>query len=237
MGKLGYTFYPKDWNNSEQVFQLNLEERGLYRELIDLAMLNDNNTEVKLKVWSRKFDCNTETLNTILITLAELDLIEINDKKILFIPSCENMLILSRAGRKGGKKTQENKPTPKPTVKPTPKPIAKQREKKLKEKKVIGVDVVKKFLDWFNNQKLKHTGKVGSFKSLSKTDINNLNQLTEDYDPKDFNDAIPSLFASVWAKETNNQTPTHFLRVDNFNKFLNQDSTIAPPPKTESLYD
>ena len=53
--KLGYTWYPKDWGNSESVFELSLAERGLYRELIDLAMLNNNQTEIKKDVWSRKF--------------------------------------------------------------------------------------------------------------------------------------------------------------------------------------
>lgn len=94
-----------------------------------------------------------------------------------------------------------------------------------------------KFLDWFNNQKKKFTGKNGNFKGLSKTDVNNLKKLMKDYNQDDFNNAIPSLFSNQWAKDTNNLTPTHFLRVDNFNKYLNQDNGIAPAPKTESLYD
>jgi hypothetical protein len=47
MSKLGYTWYPKDWGNSDSVFELSLCERGLYREFIDFAMLNDNKTELK----------------------------------------------------------------------------------------------------------------------------------------------------------------------------------------------
>mgnify|MGYP000521508741 CR=1 FL=1 len=35
MAKLGYTWYPKDWGNSDSVFELSLSERGLYREFID----------------------------------------------------------------------------------------------------------------------------------------------------------------------------------------------------------
>ena len=46
MAKLGYTWYPKDWGNSDSVFELSLCERGLYREFIDFAMLNDNKTEL-----------------------------------------------------------------------------------------------------------------------------------------------------------------------------------------------
>lgn len=228
--KLGYTFYPRDWNTSEAVFELNLEERGLYRELIDLAMLNDNKTEIKLAVWTRKFGCDTNTLQTILNRLETLKLINKSIcNKTLFIPSCETRLNLIRGARKGGLKS-------KPIPKPLPKPIGtKVNKTKLKESKKE--DTIVKFLDWFNNQKLKHTNKKGSFKSLSTTDENNLKKLTKDYSPEDFNKAIPNLFASQWAKETNNQTPTHFLRVDNFNKFLNQDSNIAPAPVKTSLYD
>jgi len=65
MAKLGYTWYPKDWGNSESVFELNLSERGLYRELIDLAMLNDNKTDIKLEVWSRKFAISVDELKAI----------------------------------------------------------------------------------------------------------------------------------------------------------------------------
>ena len=78
MAKLGYTWYPKDWGNSESVFELNLSERGLYRELIDLAMLNDNKTEVKLDVWCRKFCIDLDALKSILGKLSILNLIEIN---------------------------------------------------------------------------------------------------------------------------------------------------------------
>ena len=130
MGKLGYTWYPKDWGNSDAVFELTLQQRGLYRELIDLAMLNDNKTDVNIKVWCRKFDIDKDLLIDELEALQQLGLIE-NDFKTIFIPSCEPRLCLVRGGRKGGK----NKPTPKPIVKPTPKPIAKQKKEKEKEKR------------------------------------------------------------------------------------------------------
>lgn len=133
MAKLGYTWYPKDWGNSESVFELNLSERGLYRELIDLAMLNDNKTEVKLDVWSRKFAVDIEALKSILGKLSILELIKIDGEK-LFIPSCESRLNLVRGGSNGGKKS---KPIPKPIVKPfeslaekKEKPIANQIENK-----------------------------------------------------------------------------------------------------------
>jgi len=143
MAKLGYTWYPKDWGNSESVFELNLSERGLYRELIDLAMLNDNNTEIKLDTWIRKFGVSIEEINVILDNLARLKLIEIRED-ILFIPSCEPRLNLVRGGSNGGKKS---KPTQKPIQKPfgsleekndkpTPKQIEIESKKKVKRKEI-----------------------------------------------------------------------------------------------------
>ena len=139
MSKLGYTFYPKDWASDEKVFELLLHERGLFRELIDLAMLNDNKTKINHSVWCRKYAITENELDTILITLVDKELIEIN-KNTLFIPSCEKRLSLVRAGRKGGK----NKPTVKPTPKPNSKPLVKQIEieKKRKEKEI---EVYRKF--------------------------------------------------------------------------------------------
>lgn len=155
MAKLGYTWYPKDWGNSESVFELNLSERGLYREFIDLAMLNDNKTEVKIDVWSRKFSASILEINTILSNLIRLNLIEINDN-ILFIPSCESRLNLVRGGSNGGKKSKPIlKPTPKPfesleekNEKPTPK--QRERETKIEKKeKEIKIEEVK--LYFFEN--------------------------------------------------------------------------------------
>ena len=136
--KQGYTFYPKDWATSEAVFELTLEERGFYRELIDLVMLNDNNIEIKLDVWARKFNSDINTLENILNHLEALKLIKINEcTKALFIPSCENRLNLIRGARKGGQKS-------KPTVKPTTKPLVKPIETKVNKTK-SKVNIYRKF--------------------------------------------------------------------------------------------
>lgn len=129
MAKLGYTWYPKDWGSSDGVFELNLSERGLYRELIDLAMLNDNKTEIKLDVWSRKFAIDIDGLKSILGKLSLLGLIEITEDN-LFIPSCESRLNLVRGGSNGGKKS---KPPVKPDSKPNDKPTTKQTKNKPKK--------------------------------------------------------------------------------------------------------
>jgi len=153
MAKLGYTWYPKDWGNSESVFELNLSERGLYREFIDLAMMNNNNTEIKKDVWTRKFCVTIDELNVILDKLISLKLI-ILGKNHLFIPSCESRLNLVRGGSSGGK----NKPTPKPTPKPfvsldekNDKPTPKQIETKIETKIEIKLNLIDQYFKDFEN--------------------------------------------------------------------------------------
>lgn len=131
MAKLGYTWYPKDWGNSESVFELNLSERGLYRELIDLAMLNDNKTEVKKEVWSRKFGVSNQEITDILIRLVSLKLVEIIDN-ILFIPSCESRLNLSRGGKKSKPTSEAISNLKNQKSEPISEPISEQIEKKYK---------------------------------------------------------------------------------------------------------
>lgn len=191
MAKLGYTWYPKDWGSSESVFELNLNDRGLYRELIDLAMMNDNKTEVKLDVWVRKFSVSIEELNAILNKLTALNLIEITD--FLFIPSCEGRLNLVRGGSNGGKKS---KPTSKPTPKPfesldekNEKPTPKQIEKKLKRKeKETNID-----FDIFWNL---YNKKVGD-----KTKVENKWNKLENEDRQKIIDTLPNFLNSITDKQ------------------------------------
>lgn len=77
-----------------------------------------------------------------------------------------------------------------------------------------------KFLKLFNKTKIE-AGFKSDLKVLSKTDKNNLAQLIG-YRFIDFKNAIIEMLKSDWAKKTGNQTPSHILRVDNFNRYLSQ---------------
>jgi len=123
-----YTWYPYDWMSSEKVFDLNLSQRGLYRELIDLCMTEENKVKINFNGWSRKFNSSVEEIILILPILEELDLILVEDD-YLSIPSCENRLnkisIARLNGSKGGApvgnnnaKKQPIQPTEQPTDNP-----------------------------------------------------------------------------------------------------------------------
>ena len=82
-----------------------------------------------------------------------------------------------------------------------------------------------KFLDWFNNRVLFHKGKLGNFSILSKTTQNNLKTiLKNNYSAEQLNKAFSNMCKNKWVIENKMCTPTHFLVIDNFEKYLNQES-------------
>lgn len=226
MAKLGYTWYPKDWGNSEKVFELTLLERGLYRELIDMAMLNDNQTIINDKVWARKFGSTIEEIESILLTLERLELIEITNE-FLFIPSCESRLALVRAGRKGGKKSKPNaKPISKPSVKPTEKPNTNQIETKKKRKEIENNKPTKvDSFDWdillqFINDQTKR-----QFRTINKKVKQSFKaRLSEGYSKRDIQNAIVNASNNTFHKESGRQhlTPEFFSRSTTLDKYSSE---------------
>ena len=114
-------------------------------------------------------------------------------------------------GRQGGSKGESSTPT-------------LQEKGKGKEKvEYTKSDLENKFLSLFNKLK-KERGMRSNVKTLSKTDKNNLKALRKNHDAKDFILAINNMFQSKWAQDNNMLLPSHLLRIDNFNKYLNMES-------------
>ncbi len=80
-------------------------------------------------------------------------------------------------------------------------------------------DKESKFLSLFNNLKEKKTGKGSRFKTLSPADQKNFKKL-QGHTVGDFTTVINTMLEADWPKQTNNQTPSHILRVENFNRYL-----------------
>ena len=139
MSKQGYMWYTSNWNNSDRVFELYLEGRGLYRELIDRAMHNDNVVVFDLKKMSRRLNTSEADLNKILQVLLDLNLV-VNKEEGLFLPECEKRLNLIRGGHKGGKKSRKSKPIDKPISKPMGKPVDKPMGKQSKVNRNININ-------------------------------------------------------------------------------------------------
>ena len=90
-------------------------------------------------------------------------------------------------------------------------------------KKAKAFKTQKEFLEWFNKGKEYYTGVKGKTKTMSKTDINNFKKINEVYTRPEFGHALKMLTKSKWAIDENMIIPAHFLRIDNFTKYLNQE--------------
>jgi uncharacterized phage protein (TIGR02220 family) len=132
--KLGYTFFPKDWNSDDKVFELTLEQRGAFRELIDHAYLTDNQITPNVKSWSRRWNITVDHLGGIMDTLESLELIERCDGFIR-VPSCDSRLNIVRRNQQNG----QNGGRPKTQKEPKSNPTQKAKERKGKENKAKGV--------------------------------------------------------------------------------------------------
>jgi len=78
------------------------------------------------------------------------------------------------------------------------------------------------FLEFFNKGVEKLFKRKGLFRTLTKTDLNNLKRLNTVYTAVEFKQAMVMMSKNDWVKSTNNYTPTHLLRDGNFTKYLNQ---------------
>jgi len=108
----------------------------------------------------------------------------------------------------GGVERVENTPTEQVQVKV-----------QVKEKEQ-GVFTPEQFLTWFNDSRTKLLEKPSNCNYLSQIDKTHLEILTKRYKGKDFNTAFHNLCNDKWANESNQIIPKHFLKPENFDKYL-----------------
>ncbi len=128
-GKLGYTWYPKDFISDPDVMFMTSAERGVYRDLIDLAYMSDNAIRYNVDMLAKYTNSDVETVQRIL---------DIKGKKkgdIWTIPSCAKRIDLANKNRangsKGGRPKTETKPkiNPEVTASENPKETQTQRQR------------------------------------------------------------------------------------------------------------
>jgi hypothetical protein len=76
------------------------------------------------------------------------------------------------------------------------------------------------FLSWFNDSRTKLLQKPSNSNYLSSHDKNYLEILTNRYKGEDFGKAFHNLCNDKWANESNQIIPKHFLKPENFDKYL-----------------
>jgi hypothetical protein len=136
--RLGYTFYPKDYISDPDVMMMTPSQRGIYRDLIDLAYMSDNKIKYTLEQLSKYCNAKTEEIE---------EIIKIKGKKVgenYTIPSCDKRIskaLVNRAnGAKGGApKKPKNNPNHNPNNNPNRTQTERQREREReREKENIG---------------------------------------------------------------------------------------------------
>lgn len=125
--KLGYTWYPQNWNSSSRVFRLSLAERGFYRELIDRVYENNGKILIEYDIWSRMLGCDEAELAVMIEKFKSLKNLEgeplvVVKGNTLMVPSCEPRLKNAETNRNNGGKGGRPKPEDKPKDDQPPKP-------------------------------------------------------------------------------------------------------------------
>ncbi|NGM63546.1 YdaU family protein [Sphingobacterium sp. SGG-5] len=110
--KLGYTWYPKDFISDPDVMFMTAAERGVYRDLLDIAYLNDNEIKYNVEMLAKYTNSDIETVQRVL---------NVKGKEIdvgWSIPSCEKRLNIAQKnkqnGGKGGRPKTQTKPKSNP---------------------------------------------------------------------------------------------------------------------------
>jgi len=99
----------------------------------------------------------------------------------------------------------------------------KEKEKEKEEyTKVPFQERVNKFLNWFNAEFVKHGKQQAKFRTLNAQTESNLKKLLDKYTTEEWCLAFENMICNTWVIENKNATPDHFLRLANFEKYLNQ---------------
>ena len=99
----------------------------------------------------------------------------------------------------------------------------KEKEKEKEESIIVPFqERVNKFLNWFNAEFTKHGKPQTKFRTLNNQTENNLKKLLDKYTTDEWSLAFENMINNVWVIENKNATPDHFLRLANFEKYLNQ---------------
>lgn len=150
--KLGYTFYPKDFISDPDVMMMSSSERGVYRDLIDLAYLSQNKIKYNLTQLSKYCNASEDDIQKIL---------NLKGKKYgecWSIPSCNKRILKANTNRdngKGGgrpKKPKENpnhNPTNNPNHNPNETQTERQREREREKEIEIEIKTKEELSDLF----------------------------------------------------------------------------------------
>jgi len=98
MSKLGYTWYSQDYISDPEVMMMTPSQRGIYRDIIDLAYKHSNKIPYTVTQLSRYTNATEEEVKEILDMKAELK------EGFWVIPSCQKRIDKAERNRSNGTK-------------------------------------------------------------------------------------------------------------------------------------
>ena len=244
--KLGYTWYPKDFISDPDVMFMSSSERGVYRDLLDLAYTNDNQIKYSVEMLAKYTNSDVETVQRVL---------DLKGKEIdvgWSIPSCEKRLDLAdknrKNGTKGGRPKTQTKPKQNPDVNPTvtetetqserqrEREREREREKEIESECVNEITPAQNFSS-YGKQPIETLKKNCAGYSEWLTVICKKNSLTMDR----VLEWLDSFELHLLGKGTNQETESEFKRY--FNSWITSEirqgrtPQVKPPPEQKQKID
>ena len=237
MDKLGYTFYPKDFISDPDVMMMTPSERGIYRDLIDLAYMSNNCIKYSLIQLSKY--CNAEISDVENI----LKLKGLKVGEYWTIPSCNKRILKANVNRdngaKGGRPSKpKDNPNNNPTNNPNKTQTERQREREREEEEEEEISMSGKpdyehiYKGWVNFIN-KSFGRKYTTEAWKKKTFSKVKQLLKDYKTKEnLAEALITVCNNIakdeYHIETNFKyaTPEYIARPDIFDKHLNTISKV-----------
>ena len=205
MGKLGYTFYPKDWRTDDKVLMLNAEQRDAYRFLIDECfMKKSSRIETNFKYFRKVLGHNSQKLERIFEVLLNFSLI-IKDDDCYVVPSTVKRLGVITEASNGGKKSTR---------------LGIKNVTKEKEKEKENIYTETDFLFNWKKCRKDYLSEVTHILKLTPWEKQYLNDALKDHNKTQINEALICFFKqeqktipAMYIK------PSHFL--ENISKYYN----------------
>jgi hypothetical protein len=214
-----FKFIATEWLTGDIVYE-NFDVQGLFINICALYWQRDGKLSIE--------DITKRYKNEDLINSLSTRFFSVNDGFISIGFLDEQLIdanhiskINSENGKKGAEKRKQLAMAKRPLSEQEANFSKEKKNKRKEEEKEV--NIVDGFLGWYNSMQLKYKGKEGKFKKLNSTDLNNLKQLKQlNYSNTDWEHAYLMMLNNDWVKENGTDTPTHFLRNDNFARYLNQ---------------
>jgi hypothetical protein len=188
-----------------------------------IILINRGESVLSLESWGKRWNWDKSSVKRFFDLLKKDNMIELKNEMVttrLTICKYEDYQSNENASET---QTKQKRNAGETQVKPI-----KEEEEQKEEKELSFDERVSKFLLWFNSQKEVNGFKKGNFSVLSKSTESNFKKILKtNYSLEQLNNAFKNMCNNTWVRENNKITPDHFLRIDNLEKYINQEDVVS----------